>query len=124
MKNRAFGGRQRIRGIAINQAAPTGTAERSKAQWMRLHEQGFGPAIAALLTQKGANRKTPVMPNHRTWNKLQFSALFTQSPAHIHIIARRLELRTEAANRLQRWLANRQIAARQVLGFFVVEQHV
>ena len=65
-----------------------------------------------------------VVPHQRRRRKADLPAARLQPPAHIHIVARAQVDRVEAADREQRFAAERHVAARHVLGDAIVEQHV
>jgi hypothetical protein len=80
-------------------------------------------AVAALLLQIRLHGEAAMMPDHRAWHKTQHAVL-AQPPADIDIIPGGHELGTEAADAFKRVFADGEIAAGQVLGLGVVEQHM
>jgi hypothetical protein len=93
------------------------------ASRMRLHQQCLGMTVAALLVQISLHGEAAVMPDHGARGQ-NAAALLAQPPADIHIITGGGELRTETADADRARLADGQIAAGQMLGLRVVQQHV
>src|SRR5579884_1254991 len=87
-------------------------------------EQRLGLAVAALLAQIRAHGPAPVMPDDRARAERDPFARVEQPPAHVDVVAGRAELRIKAADRLEVALADRHVAAGDVLGLAVRDQHV
>ena len=64
------------------------------------------------------------MPDQRRRREADLPAARLQPPAHVHIVAGAEVDRIEAADREQRVAAERHVAAGDVLGDAIVEQHV
>src|SRR6267378_1927428 len=103
------------RAAGVNPPGPANMAERVAALRPFVFESRFGPAIAVLLLPISADRVAAVVPHHRCRAEADRPALVLQAPADVDIVAGRAKARVEAADRDQRLLAIRHIAAGNVL---------
>ena len=87
-------------------------------------EQRLGLAVASLLAQVAAHGAAAVVADDRAGAERDLPARVEQPPAHVDVVAGGAELRVEAAEPLQRVLADRHVAAGDVLGLAVGDQHV
>jgi hypothetical protein len=87
-------------------------------------EQRLGAAITQLLAPVGAHRVAPVVPHHRAGVEPERPDLVLEPPAQIHVVAGGSEAGIEPADRRQRRSPERHVAARDVLGLGVGEEHV
>ena len=81
-------------------------------------------AVADLLPPVRLDRRTMVMPDERRRREADPLALGLQSPAHVHVVAGTEIDRVETADREQRVATERHVAAGNVLGDAIVEQHM
>ena len=65
-----------------------------------------------------------MMPYHRCGTVAQRPSSLLQPPTHVHIVPRRPELRIKTSDRLQTPFAKRHVAARDMFGLPVRQQHV
>jgi hypothetical protein len=82
-------------------------------------EQSLGPAVAALLSQIPANRRTTMVKDDRAGRKRDSSAGVEQPPAQIDVIARHAKAGVEATEAQKIIPANGHVAAGDVLGLTV-----
>src|SRR5438034_445491 len=68
-------------------------------------EQRLGTAVAALLAEVRADAVAPAVPHHRGGAEAERPAGFLEPPADVDVVARDPELLVEAADRLERLLA-------------------
>ena len=87
-------------------------------------ELRLGPAVAHLLAEVGADGVAAVVPDERGGAESDRVSPVLEAPADVDVVAGRVELRVEPADVGQRAPAERHIAARDVLGGLVVEEHV
>src|SRR5207344_2367463 len=91
---------------------------------MLKEQKSFGFAVPLLLLDIVSHRVSAKMPNDRSRTKTDRIAFVLQSPTEIHIIAGGAEHRIKPIDGLQRFPAKSHVAARYVLGNFIVQQHV
>ena len=91
---------------------------------MLLQQKMLGAPVAKLLAEKFADRRPPPMPDEGTRREAQAVAGIAQPPAEIHVIACGVEAPVEAADGVESQPGHGEIAARQMLGFLVIDQHV
>ena len=65
-----------------------------------------------------------MMPDHRGRVEADRPAALVQAPADVHVVTRHAELEVEASDRREALLAERHVAAGDVLGFAIGEQYV
>ena len=87
-------------------------------------EHGLGFAVPLLLLQIRPHGIAPMMPDHSGRAESQRPAFHLQSPAHVHVVAGDVELRIESTDRLQRRAAKRHVAAGNMFGLAVGDEHV
>ena len=85
---------------------------------------GLGSAVAPLLAPVSAHRLAAVVPNDGGRAEAERQPSLAQPPADVHVVAGRVESGVEAADLLQRLPAKGHVAAGDVLGLLVGEQHV
>ena len=91
---------------------------------MLQREPGLALAVAHLLTPVTLDRRAVSMPDERRRGEPDSPAARLQPPAHIHVVAGAQVDRVESTDLAQRVAAKRHVAARDVLGDAIVEQHV
>ena len=106
------------RPAAINEALPFRPSLRREMLRVFRDEQTFRLSVADLLFEKPADRRTPPMPDEGPRRKAKVETRRAQTPAKIHIVARRAENRVEAADGIEGGLGDGEIATRQVLDVF------
>src|SRR5207302_3639473 len=82
------------------------------------------PAVPDLLPPVGADRVPAVVPDHGGRAEAERPAPRLEPPADIHVVAGGPELRVEAADRLEAGLAERHVAAGDVLRLAVGQEDV
>ena len=87
-------------------------------------QHGFGFSVVYLLFPKHPYGIAAVVPDHGGRVEPQCPALFLQAPADIDVVAGNAEPRIESTDRRKRRLAKCHVAARNVLGFDIGEQHM
>ena len=80
--------------------------------------------VAHLLAPEGADRGAVVVPDQRRRGEADGAAGALQPPAHVHVVAGAQVDGVEAADGAERLAPHRHVAARDVLGDAIVEQHV
>ena len=108
----------------IDAAFPAGAAAQAETLGIERHEHGLGTTVAELLLEVSLDREAPVMPDHGGGMKSDPVAGLDEAPTEIDVVASGPELFVESADVVEGVASHRKIAARQVLGFDVVEQHV
>src|SRR5436189_3969665 len=108
----------------VNAAAPDAAAEKAEVFRVLANQQRFRFAIAGLLLQVSANRRTPIVPHKAGWTESEFETAFLKAPAHIDIVARLAKEGVEAADFLQRPFVECHVASRAVLGLAVGQPDV
>ena len=87
-------------------------------------EQCFRAAVPDLLLPIRAHRVPAVMPHHGGGTEAEGPTPLLQAPAHVDVVAGGTELRVESADRVQRHLPERHVAAGDVLSLAITQQHV
>jgi hypothetical protein len=115
---------QRQRAAAVDAPAPGDVAGRVVLLRPGPLEQRLGATVAALLAPEAAHAAAAVVPHDGARMEAERPAARLQPPADVDVVAGDLELRIEAADRLQPRSAERHVAAGDVLGDGVAQQHV
>ena len=108
----------------VNDPAPLAAAPAGELVGMLEVEQAFGLAVAGLLVKIASRRAAAVVPDHRAGCERDPVALVLEPPAKIDVVAGSSKLRVEPVDRFQDLAAKRHVAARDVLGRLVVDEHV
>ena len=87
-------------------------------------EHGLRATILALLAPVGTDRTPRLVPNESRGAETEPMSGRQETPADVDVVAGDAELGTKPANLLERPLAERHVAARDVLGLPVGDQHV
>ena len=115
---------RRDHGVAVDAPAPADVAERrctSRATCTRAAPRpGRSPAAGASTRGRGP----PVVPDHRGGAEADPPARVLEPPADVHVVAGHPERRVESTDRRERRAPERHVAARDVLGLGVRQQHV
>src|ERR1051326_5934150 len=77
-------------------------------------QKSLGLPITLLLAQIGANRVSSMMPDDCRGIETQRPAALLQTPADIHIVAGRAELRVKSPDRLETRLSKSDVASGNV----------
>ena len=84
----------------------------------------LGAPVADLLPPVGAQRVPAVVPHQGGGVEAERPAALQQPPAHVDVVPGGAELRIESADRLEAAFPERHVAAGDVLGLAIVQQHV
>src|ERR1041385_3558093 len=99
----------------IDPALPLTAAIPIKILWMAAHEHGFGFAIAVLLAQVIAHRRTAIMPDKTSGAEPDLISALLQPPADVHVISGFAKERVEATELQKCPSIKRHVAAGNVL---------
>src|SRR2546422_3079831 len=113
-----------VSSVVINTAGPGCMSHRVVLLRPLSFQHGLGLAVASLLSPIGADRIAAMMPNDRCRAKPQCPTFLLQSPANIDVIACDTELRVECADGFEAGFAKSHVAARNVFGLSIREQHM
>src|SRR2546428_12770767 len=116
--------REQRRDAAVNPAAPPRVAQGVEAIGMPEVEQRLGLAVPALLPDVGFHGVAPEVPHHGRGAEPDAVAVILKSPAKIDVVTGGAENGVESADLLEYVTAKRHVAAGDVLGVIVVQQHV
>ncbi len=119
----AAGERAHKRQRTVDPAAPQHLPANELLGMVRF-EPGLAFAVAGLLPPVALHGGAVVMPDQRRRRKADGVAARLQAPADVDVVAGAQVDRIEAADRLERRLPERHVAARHVFGDAIVEQHV
>ena len=89
-----------------------------------LLQEGFRFAVIVLLLPVGANRITPVVPDHRARTISEGPPLLLKSPANIHIVSRNPKLRIESTYGFQSGFAKSHITPGNMFGLGIGQKNV
>src|SRR5262245_56089138 len=84
----------------------------------------FGAAVSHLLLQVSLQGVAPVMPDCGSGVEADGSALLDQSPTQVDVVSCRSELRVAAANCEQGVASEGHVAAWDMLGLSIANQHM
>src|SRR3989442_9277395 len=113
-----------VTSVVINTAGPGWMSRRVVLLRPLSFQHGLGLAVTSLLSPIAADRIAAMMPDDRCWAKPQCPTFSLQSPANIDVIARDTELRVECADGFEAGFAKSYVAARNMFGLPIGEQHV
>ena len=103
---------------------PFRRAGRAKKDQVLESQHRFRFAVAFLLLAKRGEREAPVMPHDGARRERDDAAIRLQPPAEIHVVARLAILGIESAHAFKRRAVKRHVAAGNVLGHHIGEQHM